>query len=87
LVKKQDFMIDGERSGSLPGDPRFPGDVKVLIKMAALPKGELLVKTSVPIQDLEFNDVFSAKFMRALAAPGHQRGSWRFPAILVHECS
>jgi len=38
-------MIDGERSGSLPGAPRFPGGVKVLIKMAALSKGELLVKT------------------------------------------
>jgi len=45
LVKQQDFMIDGERSGSLPGAPRFPGGVKVLIKMAALSKGELLVKT------------------------------------------
>jgi hypothetical protein len=57
------------------------------VYLVALPKGELLVKTSVSIQDLEFNDVFPAKFMRARAAPGHQRGPWRFPAILVHECA
>jgi len=57
------------------------------VYLVALPKGELLVKTSVSIQGLEFKDVFPAKFMRARAALGHQRGPWRFPAILVHECS
>ncbi|ADQ00025.1 hypothetical protein HP15_p187g28 (plasmid) [Marinobacter adhaerens HP15] len=45
--------------------------MKVLSKLGALPEGELLVKTLVPIQDLEFNDVFPVKFMRALAALCH----------------
>ncbi len=58
-------------AGSLSVGPRFPGDVKVLSKLGALPEGELLVKTLVPIQDLEFNDVFPVKFMRALAALCH----------------